>query len=133
MSLLRLRVEGANRETKKMSNVPKMATTLEAGEIMSTHYLLVKVLGGKCSSCGSTEDLVIHHVDRNTKNGSKENLRIFCRKCHIQVGHGWGKGNKITVILEADNETWLRSKTRLKGDMSKLVNEAIKEKREREK
>jgi len=40
---------------------------------------------------------------------------------------------KVTVILDEDVEDWLRHKSLRKGDMSKIVNEAIKEKREREK
>lgn len=40
---------------------------------------------------------------------------------------------KVTVILDEDVEEWLRSKIRRKGDISKIVNEALKEKRKREK
>ena len=40
---------------------------------------------------------------------------------------------RITVILDEDVEDWLRFKARKKGDMSKIVNEALREKREKEK
>ena len=45
---------------------------------------------------------------------------------------GKPKLGKVTVILEEDVEEWLRNKIRRKGDISKIVNEALKEKMEKE-
>lgn len=39
----------------------------------------------KCDNCGYneyTEILGIHHIDRNRKNNSKENLQVLCPTCH---------------------------------------------------
>lgn len=36
----------------------------------------------KCEACGSTEHLVIHHIDENRYNNELNNLMTICRKCH---------------------------------------------------
>jgi 5-methylcytosine-specific restriction endonuclease McrA len=39
----------------------------------------------KCEKCGYDkypEILVVHHKDRNRKNGAKENLELLCPNCH---------------------------------------------------
>lgn len=36
----------------------------------------------KCELCGSTKNLVVHHIDHNRRNNSKENLMVLCKKCH---------------------------------------------------
>jgi hypothetical protein len=39
----------------------------------------------KCERCGYNkypEILVVHHTDRNRKNGAKENLELLCPNCH---------------------------------------------------
>jgi len=55
----------------------------------------------KCTVCGATERLAIHHIDRSGKsknpNNSLDNLQLMCIKCHSSM-HGkqsmlqrWGK------------------------------------------
>jgi 5-methylcytosine-specific restriction endonuclease McrA len=42
----------------------------------------------KCERCGYDkypEILVVHHTDRNRKNGAKENLELLCPNCHEEV------------------------------------------------
>jgi len=48
---------------------------------------VLKPKNKKCWICGETENLEIHHVDRNRKNNSIENFMIVCRDCHIYVLH----------------------------------------------
>jgi len=38
----------------------------------------------KCIDCGSTRNLHVHHIDRNSHNNSIENLRILCSQCHLR-------------------------------------------------
>lgn len=39
----------------------------------------------KCSLCGSTEFLCVHHKDRDRKNNTVDNLQILCKSCHQKV------------------------------------------------
>ena len=62
---------------------------------MSTFYRLKKDIGEKvistyehkCSVCGSTEDLCVHHKIKmkpsDEKYNDTENLIVLCRKCHM--------------------------------------------------
>lgn len=38
-----------------------------------------------CEICGSTEFLVVHHIDHNRNNNNIENLQLVCRSCHIKL------------------------------------------------
>ena len=44
----------------------------------------------ECSICGFNilPSLEIHHIDKNRKNGDKDNLIILCANCHCQVHYG---------------------------------------------
>ncbi len=33
----------------------------------------------RCEKCGNKKSLVIHHLDKNTKNNSMKNLLLLCR------------------------------------------------------
>lgn len=37
-----------------------------------------------CESCGTKENLCVHHEDRNFKNNDPSNLRTLCRNCHFR-------------------------------------------------
>lgn len=58
------------------------------GGIQSYRKLARKVLPNKCDICGSTENLIVHHIDGNRRNNpaNGSNWRILCRRCH-QVLH----------------------------------------------
>ena len=46
-------------------------------------YLKKKV--GKCEKCGYNkhiELLEVHHLDKNKKNNTRDNLKLFCPNCH---------------------------------------------------
>ena len=36
----------------------------------------------ECCICGSVKKLVVHHIDRDHDNNSKENLIVLCGACH---------------------------------------------------
>lgn len=38
-----------------------------------------------CFECGSTEDLVIHHIDGDHMNNNGANLVCLCRSCHTKL------------------------------------------------
>lgn len=39
-----------------------------------------------CTSCGSTRNLCVHHIDENRRNNTSSNLECLCKKCH-QLRH----------------------------------------------
>ena len=43
---------------------------------------ILKFFGNKCSVCGTTKLLEIHHKDSDTKNNNINNLTVLCRKHH---------------------------------------------------
>lgn len=43
-----------------------------------------------CEECGATENLDIHHRDRNWRNNDPSNLGTLCHSCHMRLHHGAG-------------------------------------------
>jgi len=39
----------------------------------------------KCQICGSSEQLEVHHKDRNRLNNSIDNLMLVCKSCHRKI------------------------------------------------
>lgn len=35
-----------------------------------------------CTECGSSQDLVIHHIDHDHSNNNPDNLQCLCVSCH---------------------------------------------------
>lgn len=44
--------------------------------------------GRECHFCSDTENIVVHHIDGDRKNGSIENLIPVCRACHSAIHSG---------------------------------------------
>lgn len=74
--------------------------SFNAAQLKAIRELMVYVLGGKCSVCGTTECLEIHHktgpgmgTDRDRDKRAmdwmqehlKGNLSLLCRSCHTKV------------------------------------------------
>lgn len=57
----------------------------------SYHRLAKKFLKSHCEFCETTENLEVHHKDRNWKNNEEKNLQTLCHSCHMkwhwQQGH----------------------------------------------
>lgn len=46
----------------------------------------------KCEKCEKkSNNLVIHHIDGNTRNNDKDNHQVVCRSCHGYI-HGLARG-----------------------------------------
>lgn len=66
---------------KKVSELERFGTE---------RFIILERDNYKCRSCGSKENLEVHHIDgngskikeRSKKNNLLENLIILCRKCH---------------------------------------------------
>jgi hypothetical protein len=83
---------GWNYVVKKQSELEKyfnskFPTPLIKPENAASKYreTALSVKEQKCERCGYDkypEILVVHHRDRNRKNGAKENLELLCPNCH---------------------------------------------------
>lgn len=51
----------------------------------SFHRGARKHLKEYCAICGTTQNLQVHHLDRNIKNNTEENLQTLCRSCHMRL------------------------------------------------
>jgi len=49
--------------------------------------LAFRYLPNECYYCKTTENLQVHHIDRNRNNNTLENLRIVCARCHMHKEH----------------------------------------------
>lgn len=38
--------------------------------------------GHQCTECGATDNIEVHHIDRDRSNNAIENLEVLCRSCH---------------------------------------------------
>lgn len=69
------------------------------GQMRSEHTLtrsglLVRArqhLKSACERCSSTEKLSAHHIDRNWRNNSPEDLMTLCTSCHTTLHHEVGE------------------------------------------
>lgn len=48
-------------------------------------------LKSACEHCSTTQRLSIHHVDRDWRNNSPENLMTLCASCHTTLHHEAGE------------------------------------------
>lgn len=76
-----------------------------SGEVSSHPHTqrkrLMVLRGPKCEDCGFNavpEILQIHHLDRNRRNGSHDNVLLLCPNCHairhFKDGTGWWDAHK---------------------------------------
>lgn len=61
----------------------------------------------QCKICGNTDErvLVTHHIDKNSKNNSTENLQILCANCHYiehdkKFNNTWSSPIMLTLRTE---------------------------------
>lgn len=54
---------------------------------VSTREKILLLLGNKCSSCGSLQNLTLHHIKAKKDGGTNsiDNLQVLCRDCHDTV------------------------------------------------
>jgi hypothetical protein len=55
--------------------------------------------GRQCEICGTTEQIVVHHLDGDRTNNTLENLIPVCRKHHAQIHYGVGGLEEYTDKL----------------------------------
>ncbi len=42
-------------------------------------------LHNQCQECDSLFNLLVHHIDEDRTNNTKENFRVLCTSCHAVV------------------------------------------------
>jgi 5-methylcytosine-specific restriction endonuclease McrA len=74
---------------KKLSEVKKGVLNPNYNGGNSRNYKeysnISKSLVQKCSYCGNTNKLIVHHIDLNYKNNDINNITIVCRSCHNKI------------------------------------------------
>lgn len=55
------------------------------------HRLAREFRESSCATCGSTENLDVHHKDGNYKNNDPSNLETLCHSCHMKLH--WRRGD----------------------------------------
>lgn len=43
--------------------------------------------GRACTTCGTGDDLTVHHRDHDNLNNAQDNLLVMCRSCHARLEH----------------------------------------------
>jgi hypothetical protein len=51
----------------------------------TSHWRARKHRAKNCADCGTTEQLHVHHKDRNHENNVQENLITLCASCHLKL------------------------------------------------
>lgn len=54
-----------------------------------------------CEDCGTTENLHIHHKDRNPANNEPSNLAVLCSSCHMKLHWREDRDYRVRRIREA--------------------------------
>jgi 5-methylcytosine-specific restriction endonuclease McrA len=68
-------------------NIPKRAArpNWEGGRSSNTYRRIAfedLKMDAVCEACGSTDEICVHHRDKNRQNNTRENLMIVCKSCH---------------------------------------------------
>lgn len=62
--------------------------------------------GERCQRCGATDDLHVHHIDRDHSNNTLDNLMVLCESCH-QTEHAHDRPiNKISKTCPTCGHTF---------------------------
>ena len=74
-----------------------------------------KIRGSKCTSCGTSNRLVVHHIDNNPRNYNEDNLTTLCHSCHRR--HHWEvRSPKSTRLSPQEWYTDRKVKTKKKRE-----------------
>jgi hypothetical protein len=69
--------------------------------------VLITLLGNKCVRCGNSNNLVLHHKDKNELNNALGNFEVLCKLCHSKEHNG--------EHIETLKRTWILKKVGLRN------------------
>jgi 5-methylcytosine-specific restriction endonuclease McrA len=72
------------------------------------HWRARKHRAGACAECGSTEDLHVHHKDRNPANNRLTNLQTLCSSCHLKLHWSEDRPERLAGAVKAAATAALR-------------------------
>ena len=79
------KLEAAKRYLARRTCSQACANTKETVTKDALHWRARKHKAKTCSECRTTEQLHVHHVDRNPANNDPANLRTLCASCHLKL------------------------------------------------
>ena len=88
---------------------------LNASANAGRKYAQRRLTAEACETCRSTEDLEVHHKDRNPQNNAPENAQTLCSPCHrkLHIAAGdWGKGRVKLATCEICRATFQPKRSR---------------------
>lgn len=47
--------------------------------------IIKNTLGNKCSKCNSTQNLEIHHKNKDYQNSTINDVELLCKSCHLKI------------------------------------------------
>lgn len=91
---------------------------------------------GKCQCCGCEENgqyvnnLIVHHIDVDTKNNSPSNLITLCQQCHLSLHNKYTKSqlrrSNIYKLFATDTRFGEFGKNLIYGAAKKIVKKQFK-------
>ena len=98
----RQRAHRAKKYCEERQHIPFIENYMNNKRYGGNYYIVFKRDEGKCRSCGSIENLCVHHIDGYDKykpeNNNVNKMITLCRSCH---GDAHGKKGIDKKLLEA--------------------------------
>ena len=109
----RQRAFRAKKACEEVQHVPYIEDYMNLNRYGGNYYVVMKRDKYKCATCGSIENLCVHHIDgydENKPENNRENkMLVLCRACHSKVHAGTPIPNSILESIDYydDNVTLL--------------------------
>ena len=79
------RLEDMTRFMSRKTCGPVCGSTKTEVTKSALHWRAKKHRKANCETCGTANDLHVHHIDRNPANNDPANLMTLCSSCHLKL------------------------------------------------